>query len=324
MQTPSHVVRPRSLLSQVVAVNSLLVAATVLLATLAVDFELSSLRGPRELLVLGLAVLGTLLGNALLLRRRFVPLERLISAMETADLSRPRDRLPARGNGMAEVDRLRVAFDRMLGRLEAERRQAATAAVRAQERERQRLAQDLHDEVNQALTAILLRLEAASQDAPPALERELRETQRLANQAMEELLRLARHLRPAVLDDHGLLPALHAQVQDFGDQTGIAAEFRRRGAIPPLTPDQQLVVYRVTQESLSNVARHAGARHVEVELSFAGRTQLSVTDDGRGCAGGRPGGLGLSGMRERALMAGGDLHVHSPRGGGTRVELTVG
>ena len=140
---------------------------------------------------------------------------------------------------------------------------------------------------------------------------------------MEELLALARQLRPAVLDDLGLLPALKSQVRDFSDQTGIQAAFNVRGAVPELAPEQQLVVYRVTQESLSNVAQHSGAHNVDVELSFEKGTVLRIADDGRGFASAREGGLGLSGMRERALLAGGQLSIWSAGGQGTRVELTL-
>jgi two-component system sensor histidine kinase UhpB len=317
--------KSRSLLAQVLAVNLLLVAGTMLVATVAVDAHFTSLTRGREWLVLGLASIATLLGNWLLLHRRFSPLERLISAMETIDLADPGkappdvDRVDTR-----EVQRLDAAFHRMIARLEAERREAGRAAIRAQERERRRIAQDLHDEVNQALTAVSLRLQASIEQAPPGLRRELTETKRLSSQAMEELLALARQLRPAVLDDHGLLPALHSHVQDFGEQTGIRARFSSRGEVPRLSPEQQLVIYRVTQESLSNIAHHANAKTVDVELSFVGRTLLRISDDGQGFSRGRNGGLGLSGMRERALMAGGRLSVWSADGKGTRVELTIG
>jgi two-component system, NarL family, sensor histidine kinase UhpB len=140
---------------------------------------------------------------------------------------------------------------------------------------------------------------------------------------MEELLTLARQLRPAVLDDHGLIPALSSQVRDFGDQAGVRATFNARGTPPKLTPERQLVIYRVTQESLSNIARHAGARKVVVELSFIGRIVLRISDDGCGFASGRAGGLGVSGMRERALLVGGNLSIWSAAGRGTRVELTM-
>ncbi len=306
---------PRSLFSQVLGVNLLLVAATVILT--------ATVAGGRESppLIAG-ALVATLAGNALLLRRRFLPLDELASTMERVDLGKSEGRVPVRG-GSDEVTRLTASFNRMLARLEVERRQAGMAAVRAQERERQRIAQDLHDEVNQALTAVLLRLEASMHHAPPGLHDELQETKRLATQAMEELLQIARQLRPTVLDDHGLLAALHTQVSDFSEQTRIRTQFAAKGTPPRLTPEQQLALYRVTQESLSNVAQHAGASKVDVELSFVGRTMLTITDDGRGFARRREGGLGLSGMRERALLAGGQLAIWSEDGNGTRVELTI-
>jgi two-component system sensor histidine kinase UhpB len=315
--------KARSLLAQVLAVNLLLVAGTMFVATLAVDAHFGNLaRGP-EPFVLALAILATLLGNWLLLRRRFEPLDRMISTMEEIDLSalHTTDSAPRREN--TEVARLDAAFHRMIARLETERRDAGRAAIRAQERERRRIAQDLHDEVNQALTAVSLRLQATIEQAPPELRRELRETKRLSSQAMEELLAIARQLRPTILDDHGLLPALHSQVRDFADQTRINARFKARGPTPKLSPEQQLVIYRVTQESLSNIAQHAHARAVEVELSFIGRTVLRITDDGRGFASARRGGLGLTGMRERAMLAGGHLSIWSGNGQGTRVELTI-
>jgi two-component system sensor histidine kinase UhpB len=309
----------------VLAVNLLLVAGTSLVATIVVDANLGKAVQGREFVVLALAVVATLLGNWVLLRRRFAPLDNLISTMERVDLAAPHPLASVAPRvDSAEVERLDAAFQRMISRLEAERRDAGRAAIRAQERERRRIAQDLHDEVNQALTAVSLRLQASIEQAPPELRRELTETKRLSGQAMEELLALARQLRPAVLDDHGLIPALHSQVRDFGDQTGLRASFSARGTVPRLTPEQQLVIYRVTQESLSNIAQHAGATSVDVELSFIGRTLLRISDDGTGFEAPRDGGLGLSGMRERALLAGGQLSIWSGNGKGTRVELTIG
>jgi two-component system sensor histidine kinase UhpB len=316
--------KARSLLAQVLVVNLLLVAATATVATAALGSRTQTSTPGREAAVFGLATVATLLGNWILLRRRFAPLDEMISRMERADLSHPEVRAPLpAGFDIAEVQRLDAAFQRMLSRLESERRQAGRAAIEAQERERRRIAQDLHDEVNQALTAVSLRLQASIEQAPPELKRELTETKRLSSQAMEELLVLARQLRPAVLDDHGLVPALHSQVRDFADQTHIEASFSTRGQAPWLSPEQQLVIYRVTQESLSNIAQHADARRVQVELSFIGRTILRINDDGRGFATGRDGGLGLSGMRERALLAGGQLSIWSSPGQGTRVELII-
>jgi len=320
--------KTRSLLGQVIAVNLLLIAATALLAAVAVDAHVRTVIGSRDLVVLGLALVATLLGNWLLLRRRFQPLEQVISAMESIDLAA---RSPSFLSSRAEIDevrRLEAAFVRMIARLEAERREAGRAVIQAQERERGRIAQDLHDEVNQALTAVSLRLQATMERASPELRDELLETKRLASQAMDELVALARQLRPAVLDDHGLLPALHSQVRDFGEQAGIAAVFTTRGAPVSFSPEQQLVLYRVTQESLSNIARHAGARTVHVELAFGPRTRLTIRDDGRGfdsaARNGHHGRLGVSGMRERALLVGGQLAIRSQPGQGTTVELTLG
>jgi two-component system, NarL family, sensor histidine kinase UhpB len=320
--------RSRTLLTQVLAVNTVLVGITAFVAAVVARDRLDEAVSGKGLLMIALAVLGVVLLNSILLRRRLEPMGRLVETMSRVDLTSPGKRADVARGASSEVQRLSADFNRMLERLEHERREAGRAVLRAQEQERARIAQDLHDEVNQALTGILLRLQATIGDAPSGLQDELRETQALATQAMEELLHLARQLRPTALDDHGLIPALTTQVADFGDRTGIRARFRRHGSIPPLSDEQQLVIYRVTQESLSNVAQHAGASTVDVELSFVGRTVLRVRDNGHGfnglpSANGRS-RLGLSGMRERALLVGGNLAVFSQPGDGTTIELTMG
>ena len=142
-------------------------------------------------------------------------------------------------------------------------------------------------------------------DAPSHLVPELQETKQLATRAMEELLHLARQLRPTALDDHGLVPALASQIADFGERTGIKTRFMGpRGAIPLLSDEEQLVIYRVTQESLSNIAQHSGAERVDVELSFVGRTLLRVRDDGRGFEAGREPQRPLAARRVRHARAG--------------------
>jgi two-component system, NarL family, sensor histidine kinase UhpB len=318
--------RPRTLLTQVLAVNTALVALTAFLAALVARDQLKDAVSTEGLLLIALAVFGAVLLNSILLRRRLEPMGRLVETMSSVDLASPGKRADVSDNAAEEVRRLSADFNRMLERLEHERRESGRAVLRAQEIERSRIAQDLHDEVNQALTAILLRLSATIQTAPPRLQEELRESQALVTQAMEELLHLARQLRPTALDDHGLVPALASQVADFGDRTGIRANFRRHGTVPKLSDEEQLVIYRVTQESLSNVAQHAGARHVDVELSFVGRTVLRVRDDGHGFQtnGNGRARLGVSGMRERALLVGGQLSIFSEPGDGTTIELTMG
>src|SRR3954451_24912914 len=251
--------RTRTLLTQVLAVNSFLVGMTAVVAAVVTRDRLSDAASSEGLLLLALAVFSAVLLNSLLIRRRLEPMDRLVQTMDQVDLHAPGMRANPPRWAAREVQKLTAGFNRMLSRIEDERRQAGRAVLRGQEQERSRIAQDLHDEVNQALTGILLRLEATTMDAPHALRPELQETKRLANQAMEELLHLARQLRPTALDDHGLIPALASQVEAFSQRTRIDARFSRHGSLPTLTDDEQLVIYRVTQESLSNIAQHAQA-----------------------------------------------------------------
>jgi two-component system, NarL family, sensor histidine kinase UhpB len=273
-------------------------------------------------------IVAALAARLLVLRRRQAPLERLIEEMEKVDLNRPGAALPTSIDGVAEteeVERIELAFLGMMRRLEAERRRAGSAALAAQEEERARVARDLHDEVNQSLTGLLLRLEAARAGAPPELEPQLAETKTLANQAMRELLSLARQLRPTALDDLGLVAAVAGQVEQLGGgeiETGFEAD----GNFSDLPNDAQLVVYRVAQEALSNSARHSGAARVTVRLERreGGGVRLDVADDGRGFAFEKSErGLGIAGMRERALLVGGELTIESRPGAGTTVRLTV-
>jgi two-component system sensor histidine kinase UhpB len=196
--------------------------------------------------------------------------------------------------------------------------------LRAQEEERARVARDLHDEVNQSLTGLLLRLEAVREAAPPELEAELAETRLLANQAMRELLSLARQLRPTALDDLGLVAAIAGQVEQV-KRSGRETELSTEGNFSDLDDDVQLVVYRVAQEALTNAARHSDAQRIAVSLRRSGdRVDLEISDDGRGFAFEQSErGLGIGGMRERALLIGAELTIESRPGEGTTVRLSV-
>jgi two-component system sensor histidine kinase UhpB len=323
--TRATVKRP-ALLTQVLAVNAVLIAATVLAATVTVHLDPDAVADRRRLALLVAAVLATVLANGLILRRRFAPLEQLIAAMESVDFTARRASAAAPQGEAQEVARLRQAFHRMLERLEGERARTASAVLQAQESERARVARDLHDEANQALTGVLLRLQATAEHAPPELRAELRETQGVATQAMEEMLRLARELRPAALDDLGLAAALRTLVAEFGRRAGIEARFiAEPDAVAGLDEDGQIVVYRVVQEGLSNVARHAAAGRVSVSaVGEDGDVVVLVDDDGAGFdLETTKRGLGLTGMRERAVLAGGRVCVLSVPGEGTLVELRV-
>ena len=319
--------RRRNLLTQVLVVNLLLVVAAVVGAIIAANPKVNLGEKPAISLVLGFAIAFTILVNVFMLQRRFRPLEQLVDQMERADLTRPGGGIDLSDapQGPDEVARLHHAFGRMLERLEAERRRASSAALEAQEEERARVARDLHDEVNQSLTGLLLRLEATREKAPPELAAELAETRKLANRAMQELLTLARQLRPTALDDLGLKAALSSHVTDLGRRSGIEASFEAEGDIGSVPQDVQVVAYRVAQEALSNAIQHSGARHLQVRLARENGTfSLDVGDDGHGFAfDDSSGGLGLPGMRERALLVNGDLQVTSRVDSGTSVRLRV-
>src|SRR3954454_24538115 len=317
--------RKPTLATQILAVNALLIVATGAAAIAAARLSLDDVVGRRQALVLVAGILGAVLVNSVVLRRRFAPLDKLIDVMERIDLTQPGQRADVPEADSEDVIRLVQAFNRMLGRLEDERARTAGAVLQGQESERPRVARDLHDECNQALTAVLLRLEAHVQNAPEQLREELRETKTVAIAAMDELLRLARELRPAALDDHGLETALRNQLERFTDQTGVPSTLRCYDPLTDLADHEQTVVYRVVQESLSNITRHAEATSVMVEVGRDhGRPVVRIVDDGVGFSTlDGSDGIGLVGMRERARLARGRLQVTSAPGRGTTVELRL-
>ena len=315
-----------SLAGQVVAANVLMVVATLFAASAMAHLNLRIEDQRVQFGLLGLSIALVLLVNMLMLRRRFSPLDRLIERVEAIDPAEPAGfEAPEADEAVEEIDRLAASFRRLLRRIDEERNRSGRLVLRAQEEERRRLARDLHDEVNQSLTAILLRLEALHLSAPPGTEEALAELKRLVNQAMDELLRLARQLRPAALDDHGLTSAIVSQVRRFSSQTGIRAEVKAHGERMELEPDQEIAVYRFAQEALSNVVQHADASNVEVDLTSNGNgLELSVRDDGRGFDLHAPrSGVGLIGLAERARMVGAQFEIESSPGRGTALTLQV-
>ncbi|GAA1015678.1 histidine kinase [Streptomyces sp. F-3] len=271
------------------------------------------------ILVGGLVVM--LVANAALLRWGLAPLERLTKLMTTVDLLRPGQRLPVPAGG--EVAELIRTFNAMLDRLEHERATSSARALLAQEAERRRIAQELHDEVGQSMTAILLALKRAADEAPPPLRDELQQAQEITRDSLDEVRRLVRRLRPGVLDDLGLISALTSLTSEFATHTGLRVVRRFDADLPPLEPETELVLYRVAQESLTNVARHADAKRVEVSLRRTdGAVELAIVDDGRGIRAARE-GAGIRGMRERALLIGADLDIAPAPAAGTRVRLTA-
>jgi two-component system sensor histidine kinase UhpB len=318
--------RHDSLIGQVVVANIVLVTLTLVAAAMVGGLDDLSRNDERwQLLVLALVILLTFCVNVWMLQRRFAPLEHLIERIEQIDPSE-RSTFELAGDPVEEIDRLAQSFRRMLQRVDDERRRSGKLVLAAQEEERRRVARDLHDEVNQALTAILLRLEALSHDLPPEHTEEVAELKRLAGQTMEELLNLARQLRPTALDDHGLLSAIEAQVRGLEQRSGVQAALETHGDPAGLDEEKQTVIYRVAQEALANAGRHAGAHTVELALEVNGEAaQLRIRDDGVGFdpVAPRKGGLGLDGMAERARLVGGELDLRSSPGSGTELTLRL-
>ena len=267
---------------------------------------------------MGLVV--TAVANAFVVRSMVRPLDELAARLDREGSFGTASRLPVEGDGI--VARLSRAVNDLLERLEEGRRQAGVAALAAQESERARIAQELHDGVGQSLTVILLEagaLAGRSQVDPAELDR-IRE---LARTSLDEVRGVARQLRPHVLEDLGLRSALSALTTEL---FGHGDTHVRRGiapGLPDLEEATELVVFRVAQEALTNVARHAAAATVEVRLARVGdRVELVVADDGVGIPNGAD-GTGLRGMRERAAVIGADLTVGPSGSGGTLVRLQV-
>lgn len=262
-----------------------------------------------ELAVLLAAFFAMLALNALSTWRTLAPLDRFAARLRSIDLSRPErieieapDRTP-------ELAAFADAFNEMLVRLRDERRERSRAALLAQEQERRRIAQALHDEAGQTLTAVALEIERMAGIAPAAERERLEELARELHGTLDEIRRISRELRPEALDDLGLVNALIALSSRLSRQGTIQVERKLSGELPPLPEEVELAVYRVAQEALTNVLRHAGASRCLVELSAAdGVLRLRVADDGTGLPAALPAGtIGLEGMRERALLTGGRL-----------------
>lgn len=212
-----------------------------------------------------------------------------------------------------------------------EQRAYAGHLVKVQEDERRALAQDLHDDPVQTLTYLVRMLERLTEhpDLPAALVPEVTRDGQLASEVVDALRTVIHGLRPPVLDDLGVVPALTQLVKEVRERHGLPITLRVTGERARLAPSCELTVYRAAQEALSNVVRHAGATRVRVSLRFGEQIELTVSDDGSGIA--EPAGasgipverLGLIGMRERVSLLGGTVLVAPRAPHGTRVHVSV-
>jgi two-component system sensor histidine kinase UhpB len=310
-----------SLFWRVFAVNAGLLGLIALLL-IVTPVTLHAPPKPVEVAIIVVGLVISVAANALLLRRAFAPLERLAGRMDTVDLLRPGQRLQV-GSG-DEVGRVVRAFNRMLDRLENERRRSARRVLAAQEAERVGIARDLHDEVGQLLTGVLLQLNGIA-DAAPEHRSEIDETKEAVRRAFDEVRRISSELRPEMLEHLGLVSALTELTTTFGRVTGIHVKRDFDPSLPKLAPETELAVYRIAQESLTNVARHSHASRVTIRLERGpDSVVLRVLDDGHGFAGSLPEEHGgLRSMRERALLVDGALAITEPPHGGVEVRLEV-
>jgi signal transduction histidine kinase len=212
---------------------------------------------------------------------------------------------------------------------EAARGELIERLLTAQEEERRRIARELHDEAGQALTALILNLEMAGREASEADAARLRRLKGIAEQTLGELRRLIYDLRPTVLDDLGLGAAVRWYVREVVEPSGLAVTLDLQGTERRLPPAVETALFRILQEAVNNVLKHAAATRARIALDVGtDAVRLTVRDDGRGFEVGRPparpgGGLGLLGMRERAELLGGQMRLRSAPGQGTTIEVVL-
>jgi len=272
------------------------------LSAFAVDEEIALIAGVVALVVIT---------NIYLLRRYLGPVQALTALARRVDLTTPGQRAPV-ADPNSEAGELALTFNEMLARLEAERREATGRVLAAQEAERLRIAQELHDQVGQQLTAVLLGLSRMQAQAPPELKADVDTVQDVVRASLEDVRRIAIELRPEALEDLGLGSALAVLAERFSERLGLEVTVAISHQLPELSREAELVIYRVAQEALTNVARHSGADRAELALTrLLGRLTLTVRDRGRGLPPDSAPGTGIRGMRERATLIGARLEIRN-------------
>ena len=310
---------PRSLFWRVALCNGAIFAGAVLMLALS-PATVSSPLLPEEAELLGLGALGVIALNGFALRRALGPLRRLAAHIQSIDPLAAGAAAP-RSGGSSEIVALTDAFDDMLARLREERRESSHRALRAEEAERRRIAQELHDDVGQSLTVLLLELARARRERSDAA---LADAQGTARAVLEDVRHLCHELRPESLDDLGLPNAVRTLAQRVSEAADLHVDVDVEDDLQCMSPEAELVVLRVAQESLTNVVRHARASSASVSLGRTGDgVCLRVVDDGRGLSVAKA-GSGIRGMRERALSIGGQLALVPAGGQGLEVRLELG
>ena len=276
----------------------------------------------------------SLIVNAIVLRAAFLPLvrlERTANAVRRGEYGR---RAPDSYLSDPTIRQLTDTFNAMLTAQEESRAALAALSSRtldAQEEERRRIARELHDETAQELTALLVQIRLAAAGAPEGAREGFAELRAATARILDGVRRLARELRPTILDDLGLVEAVRAYAQETAARTALQITVRATNFAGRLDPTQELVLYRVVQEAISNVAKHAEASAVGVTFErWDDVAWATIGDNGRGfdlssVATPAPSGqgLGLLGMRERLALVGGKLDIDTRPGGGTIVRARL-
>jgi two-component system, NarL family, sensor histidine kinase UhpB len=315
----------RPLLQRLIVANAVLVVASCLLTALLLAPRKLSTSDVDDAVILAVALTLVTLINVVVVHRFLAPLQALTELARRVDLGKPGQRIPD-ARATSEAGELAVTFNEMLARLELERRETARRIVDAHESERLRIAQELHDEVGQTLTAVLLQLSRLQERLPADLSGELNEAQDAARASLEDVRRIATELRPEALRDLGLASALAALSDGFGRRAGLRVDRQIQTPMPQLSSEAELVVYRIAQEALTNVARHAGSDTAKLTVEAdTGQLTLTVRDHGRGLPSGyATDGNGMRGMQERAGLVGANLRIETPMDGpGTELRLEL-
>jgi two-component system, NarL family, sensor histidine kinase UhpB len=318
-------------LYRVLIVNSVVLVVGALMGT-ALTTELRGHNRSAVFITFVVAgILLSLVANFVLLKMAFDPIRRVRDTMRRVEAGDMTLRAPISGYD-PDADELAATFNHMLAKLNESSRTRAAQILRAQEEERKRIARELHDETSQALTSLLVTLKLV-EDSTTDSEAHARvaESRAVAHQTLRAIRNLSIDLRPSALDDLGLVPALHGYIKEYQTKYGLAVAFTVQGFKERASLEVETALYRIVQEALTNIARHAHATHVMVNLRAAnGQAHLLVGDDGQGFDTAAPpktpgsdGGLGLVGIRERVSLLGGKLDVVSERGEGTTLHLTI-
>lgn len=337
---------PRALLHRLLSVpifykvllaNSLIVVLGAVVGTaLTVRYRSIAPEGSGEELIAVFAFAGialSVLVNFVVLKAAFLPLASLERAVEAVRRGNYRARASHVAFSDPQIDQLIDTMNSMLDGLETYRervRRLSQQVLAAQEEERQRIARELHDETAQSLTSLLIGLRMIEKaSTPQELAARVADLRGQTGRTLEVVRKMALDLRPSALDDLGLAAALQWYTDDLARRTQIEVAFRSTGLEDRLPDDVEIVVYRIVQEALTNVVKHANARRVAVSVARDDRFVVaSVVDDGCGfnvdsIRGSRERGLGLFGMQERASLVGGMFQITSQPGQGTRVAITI-